>query len=151
MGFLDGLLKQGTGGHGDASGLAGVAALVASNPQIVAALSSLLSTRDASVGGTGGLGALIGAFQSNGLGNLVSSWISTGPNPPVSAAQVTDVLGQETIGQFASKAGVPVSEAGSLLATLLPAAVDHLTPAGSVPETNELETVLKSRLAGWLG
>ena len=63
----------------------------------------------------------------------MSSWISTGPNPPVSAAQVTDVLGQDTVGQFASKAGVPVSEAGSLLATLLPAAIDHLTPGGSRP------------------
>jgi len=148
MGFLDGLVKQAMGGQGDASGLGSVAALVSSNPQILAALSSLLSTRDASVGGTGGLGALIGAFQNNGLGNLMSSWISTGPNPPVSAAQVTDVLGQDTVGQFASKAGVPVSDAGSLLATLLPAAIDHLTPGGSVPDANTLESSLSSLLSG---
>jgi uncharacterized protein YidB (DUF937 family) len=148
MGFLDGLLKQALGGQADASGLGNVAALVSSNPQIVSALSSLLSTRDASVGGSGGLGALVGAFQQKGLGDVVSSWISTGPNPPVSAAQVTDVLGEETVGQFASKAGVPVSDAGSLLASLLPAAIDHLTPGGSVPEASTLESSLTSLLSG---
>ena len=63
MGFLDGLVKQAMGGQGDASGLGSVAALV-SDPQILAALSSLLSTRDASVGGTGGLGALVARFRT---------------------------------------------------------------------------------------
>lgn len=148
MGLLDGLLKQAAGAQGDAGGLASVAALVSSNPQIVSALSSLLSARDTSVGGSGGLGALVGAFQQKGLGDLVSNWIATGPNPPVSPAQVTDVLGEETIGQFASKAGVPVSDAGALLASLLPAAVDHLTPGGSVPEANTLESSLTSLLSG---
>lgn len=151
MGFLDELVKQAMDGSGNASGIGNVASLVANNPQILSALTSLLSTRDASVGGSGGLGALIGAFQQKGLGDMVSSWISTGPNPPMSAAQVTDVLGEDTLSQFANKAGVPVSDAGSLLASLLPAAVDHLTPGGSVPETNALETELTSRLAGWLG
>ena len=151
MGFLDGLLKQAMGGQSGASGLGNVAALVSSNPQILSALSSLLSSRDASVGGTGGLGALVSAFQQKGLGDLMSSWISTGPNPPVSAAQVTDVLGEETVGQFASKAGVPMSDAGSLLASLLPAAIDHLTPSGSMPEPNSLENSLTSLISGLRG
>jgi len=151
MEFLDGLLKQAMGGQNNASGLSSVASMVANNPQILTALSSLLSTRDASIGGSGGLGALVGAFQQKGLGDVVSSWISTGPNPPVSAAQVTDVLGEETLGQFARKAGVPVSDAGSLLAGLLPAAIDHLTPGGTVPATNTLENSLTSLLSGLRG
>ncbi|HYV19740.1 MAG TPA: YidB family protein [Verrucomicrobiae bacterium] len=149
MGFLDGILKQAMGGQAESGGLAGLATLVAKNPQILTALAGLLSTKDASVGGSGGLAGLIGAFQSKGLGDMMSSWISTGPNPPVSAAQVTDVLGHETIGQFARQAGVPASEAGSILAALLPAAIDHLTPDGKVPETNTLDgslTALLSRL-----
>jgi uncharacterized protein YidB (DUF937 family) len=145
MEFFDGLLKQAMGGQ---SGASGVASMVAKNPQILTALASLLSARDASLGGSGGLGALVSAFQQKGLGDVISSWISTGPNPPVSAAQVTDVLGEETLGQFASKAGVPVSDAGSLLAGLLPAAIDHLTPEGNVPETNALENSLTSLLSG---
>ena len=146
MGFLDGILKQAMGGQANAGSLAGLATMVSKNPQILTALAGLLSTRDVSVGGSGGLGGLIGAFQSKGLGDMVSSWISTGPNPPVSAAQVTDALGQETIGQFARKAGVPASEAGSILAALLPAAIDHLTPDGKVPEANSLEGSLTALL-----
>jgi uncharacterized protein YidB (DUF937 family) len=148
MGLLDGLLKQATGGQSNASGLGGLMSVVASNPQIIAALAGLLSTRDASIGGSGGLGGLVNAFQSKGLGDMMSNWISTGPNPPVSAAQLTDVLGQDTLSQFASRAGVPVSDAGSLLAGLLPAAIDQLTPDGKVPETSALESTLGSLLAG---
>jgi len=98
MGFLDGLLKQAMGGQGDASGLGGLVSVMSKNPQILTALTGLLSTRDASVGGSGGLSGLVGAFQKKGLGDMISGWISTGPNPPVSAAQVPDVLGQETLG-----------------------------------------------------
>ena len=147
MGFLDGLLKQTMGGQGNAGGLGGLVSMVSKNPQILTALAGLLSTRDASVGGNGGLDGLVGAFQKQGLGDMISSWISTGPNPPVSAAQVSEVLGQETLGQFARKAGVPVSEAGSLLAGLLPTAIDHLTPEGKVPETSALENSLTSLLS----
>ena len=148
MGFLDGFLKQAMGGQGEAGGLGGLVSMVAKNPQIVSALAGLLSTRDASVGGSGGLGGLVGAFQNKGLGDMISGWISTGPNPPVSAAQLSDVLGQDTLAQFANKAGVPVSEAGSILAGLLPAAIDHLTPDGKLPETNALESSLSSLLSG---
>lgn len=149
MGFLDGVLKQAMGGQGGAGGLGGILAAVSKNPQILTALAGLLSTRDTSIGGSGGLAGLVGAFQKKGLGDLVAGWVSTGPNPPVSAAQVTDVLGQDTVGQFAKKAGVPVSEAGSLLAGLLPAAIDKLTPDGKVPETNALESSLSSLLSGF--
>jgi uncharacterized protein YidB (DUF937 family) len=144
MGFLDGILKQTLGGQSSEGGLAGLI----SNPQVLAALTGLLSTRDSSIGGSGGLGGLVSAFQQKGLGDMISSWISTGPNPAISAAQVTDVLGEDTLSQFASKAGVPRAEAGSLLAGLLPAVVDQLTPDGKVPETNSLENTLGSLLSG---
>ena len=147
MGVLDGLLKQMTGGQGQTGGLGDLAAMVASNPQILAALTGLLSTRDSSIGGSGGLGGLVQAFQQKGMGDMMSSWISTGPNPPISAAQLRDVLGQETLGQFAGKAGLPVSDAGSLLAGLLPTAIDHLTPAGTVPDAATLEGSLASLLS----
>ena len=37
------------------------------------------------------LAGLVGAFQKKGLGDVISGWISTGPNPPISAAQVSKV------------------------------------------------------------
>lgn len=154
MGFLEGLMRQALGGQQapagpqEASGLGGLVSMVSQNPQILNALVGLLSTRDASVGGNGGLAGLVGAFQKQGLGDMVSSWISTGPNPPLSSSQLTSVLGQETLGQFAGKAGVPVGQAGSLLASLLPAAIDHLTPEGRLPDANALEQSLSSLLGG---
>ena len=85
-------------------------------------------------------------FQGKGLGDMMSSWISTGPNPPISAAQVTNVLGDDTMGQFARKAGIPMGEAGSMLASLLPTVIDKLTPEGKVPDTDSLENTLSSFL-----
>ena len=150
MGLLDGLLKQAIGGGGsDASGLGNLASMVASNPQIVAALAGLLSTRDTSVGGSAGLAGLVSAFQNKGLGDLMSGWVSSGPNPQVSAAQLSQVLGQDTLGQFASKAGVPVSDAGSILAGLLPAAIDQLTPDGNLPDTGSLEKSLAGLISNF--
>jgi len=148
MGFLDGLLKQAMGGQSSGSTLGGLVSLVSRNPQILGALTSLLSTRDTSVGGSGGLSGLVSAFQGKGLGGMMSSWISTGPNPPISAEQVTDVLGSDTLQQFAQKAGISVSDAGPVLAGLLPAMIDHLTPDGNLPGTNSLESTMGSLLSG---
>jgi uncharacterized protein YidB (DUF937 family) len=141
MGILDDLLGK------QAGGLAGMAM---QNPQIISAIVSLLSAKDASVGGTGGLGSLIQAFQGKGMGDMISSWISTGPNPPVTASQIEDVLGPNTLSQFAAKAGVPHGEAGGLLASLLPSVIDHVTPHGQVPDSNAFESSLGGLLSGLL-
>ena len=150
MGFLDALLKQAMGGQtqSTAGGLGGLVSMVSQNPQILSALAGLLSSKDSSVGGSGGLNGLIGAFQQHGMGDMMSNWISTGPNPPMTASQVSQVLGQDSLGQFAAKAGLPASEASSVLAGLLPEAVDYLTPNGSVPDTDSLEGALGSLLSG---
>jgi uncharacterized protein YidB (DUF937 family) len=138
MPLLNDLMKQ----------AGGIARLAAQNPQAVAAVVSLLSTRDTSVGGTGGLGGLVQAFEKKGLGDMVAGWISTGPNPPVTAGQVSEVLGADVLKQFAAKAGVPQGDAGNLLASLLPSVVDHLTPQGTVPQANALESALGGLLSG---
>jgi uncharacterized protein YidB (DUF937 family) len=137
MGLLDNLGAQ----------LGGLAGQAMKNPQAMAAVISLLSTKDSSVGGVGGLGGLVQAFQGKGMGNMISSWISTGPNPPINASQISDVLGKDTLSQFAAKAGVPGDEAGGLLASLLPSVIDQLTPEGNLPDTNTLESALGGLLS----
>ncbi len=127
----------------------GLAGQLARNPQILSAAASLLSQKPGTVGGPGGLGGLISAFQQKGLGDMIAGWISTGPNPPVSASQLSDVLGADVLGQFAAKAGVPPAEAGSSLAALLPALIDHITPTGQVPQGNALEGVLGSLMGAF--
>jgi uncharacterized protein YidB (DUF937 family) len=138
MGILDDLLGKELGGLAESA---------MKNPQVIAAIASLLSSRDASVGGSGGLAGLMQAFQGKGMGDMMSSWISTGPNPPISERQITDVLGADVLSQFAGKAGVPQGEAGGLLASLLPAVIDQLTPQGRVPESNDLESALGNLLS----
>ena len=73
MGMLDSLLQGALGGGQGGSALGGLMDMVAKNPQILSAVAGLLSTRDTSVGGSGGLGGLVSAFQGKGLGDMINS------------------------------------------------------------------------------
>ena len=84
--------------------------------------------------GGGGLGELVGKFQQGGLGDVVSSWISTGQNLPVSADQLRSVLGQDTLDGLAQKTGMNGGDLMSQLSQLLPQVVDGLTPNGQLPQ-----------------
>jgi len=148
MGLLD-VLKQFGGGQqaGQAGGLGSLAEIIMKNPQIVSAAISMLNPKDTSVAGGGGLGDVINAFNRSGLGDVMSQWISTGPNPPISADQLSQVLGGDVIAQVAQKAGVGHADASSALAAVLPSLIDHLTPNGQVPDANALQSALGGLLA----
>jgi uncharacterized protein YidB (DUF937 family) len=88
----------------------------------------------------GGISGLLQTFQQNGLGHVVSSWIGTGENLPVSADQIQQVLGNEQIQAFAQKAGIAPEAASSRLAEVLPGLVDKLTPNGEVPQGDLMST-----------
>jgi uncharacterized protein YidB (DUF937 family) len=89
----------------------------------------------------GGLQGLVQSFHDKGMGGLVSSWISSGPNPPISADQVHQVLGGDQVKTLAAKAGISPDVAGAAIAQILPGLVDKLTPNGSVPDhSNVIET-----------
>lgn len=100
---------------------------------------------------TGGLGGLVEMFKSKGLGDAVSSWISTGENQPVSNDQITSALGSNTIQEISQKLGISGTDASNGLAALLPQIIDKLTPDGSIPEGDLLEqglSILKQKLSG---
>jgi len=86
----------------------------------------------------GGLDGLVQNFQQKGLGEVVSSWVSTGQNLPVSADQINHVLGSDTVKNLAAKAGISPDQAGSQLAALLPGLIDQLTPNGHTGEAGGL-------------
>ena len=48
----------------------------------------------------GGLEGLIAKFQQGGLGEIVQSWISTGPNLPISPEQLGQALGPDALQQL---------------------------------------------------
>jgi len=124
--------------------LSGAAKLAFQNPQALGTAAKLLSGRDSSIGGSGGIGGLMEAFSSNGMGDILSSWIGSGENLPISADQIGAILGSDVIGQFAQSAGVDSAEAGDTLASLLPNLIDQLTPDGAVPDANNLEESLSA-------
>ena len=86
-------------------------------------------------GDQGGLSAIVKKLQDAGYGNQVNSWIASGKNLPISAQQLQDVLGNATVKQLAAKYGVPVDQLSTVLAQVLPKAVDAASPAGKLPHT----------------
>ncbi len=129
MGFLDDVVGKVTGAAGAGAG---------EQPALVDGILGLLS------GGApgGGLQGLIGAFQGQGLGDIVSSWVGTGENLPITGEQLTNGLGADLIRQLAAKAGLPADVTTSKLTQLLPSLVDRLTPEGKVPEGGLLQQAL---------
>lgn len=89
--------------------------------------------------GFSGLAGVVKGFQAHGLGGIVSSWIGTGENLPISPEQIQHGLGREQLQQLATKAGISPETASAMLAKILPGVVDKLTPNGQLPEEGLLE------------
>ncbi|WP_174503193.1 YidB family protein [Acidiphilium sp. C61] len=69
-------------------------------------------------------------LQQGGLGVHLASWLGTGDNMPVSAADVQQALGNPLVEKIAAHFGIDTSAASQLIADHLPAAVSQ-TAAGS--------------------
>ena len=128
MGLMDQVGKAVGGMMGGQSG---------QNP-LLQAVTSLLG-KDS---GIGGLAGLVLAFQKKGLGELVDSWVSTGPNLPATPSQIEQGLGGDLLNQLAGKARLSSGAASSQLAGLLPDLVDKLTPNGKI-EAGGLDQLMK--------
>ncbi|MEN9624624.1 YidB family protein [Limnohabitans sp.] len=81
----------------------------------------------------GGISGLVSAFQKNGLGDTVASWISNNANLPISADQIQSVLGQGPLQDLATKMDLSTADVASTLSERLPGLVDQLTPNGQLP------------------
>jgi uncharacterized protein YidB (DUF937 family) len=129
MGLLDNLENQALGsvlGRGSNSLASGLLQMIQNQP--------------------GGLQGLVQSFHDKGMGGLVSSWISSGPNPPISGDQVHQALGSEQVEALAAKAGISPEVAGTAIAQILPGLIDKLTPNGSVPDHSNVLEMASSML-----
>ncbi len=81
----------------------------------------------------GGVQGLVSQLEKNGLGDTVRSWVGTGPNQPISADQIHQGLGADTIRELAAKFNLSPQDLAQKLAQILPAAIDKLTPNGQLP------------------
>lgn len=120
MGLLDDVMKAATG--------------IAPAPEdtqssLASAVLSMLSSVQ-----SGGLSGFAERFAAQGLGHIVSSWIGTGQNLPISAEQLKCVLGSEQVQAIAAKAGISPEAANAGLTQILPQLVDRLTPNGEIPQ-----------------
>jgi uncharacterized protein YidB (DUF937 family) len=86
-------------------------------------------------GSQGGLTAIVAKLQQAGLGDQVKSWIGNGQNLPITAEQLQQVLGSDTVRQLAARYNIPVDQLSQVLAHALPTAVDHASPDGKLPHT----------------
>ena len=86
-------------------------------------------------GNQGGLSAIQPKLEQAGLGDQVKSWIGNGQNLPITADQLRQVLGSDTVKQLAARFNIPVDQISEILAQQLPTAVDHASPDGKLPHT----------------
>ena len=100
----------------------------------------------------GGLAGVVDKFNTEGLGGIVSSWISEGENLPVDASQLMQVFGDSGIQELAQRVGLDPQQATDMVAKYLPTLVDSSTPNGELPENIDLASIgmnlLKQKLFG---
>ena len=103
-------------------------------------LGGLLGGSGAGGGGiAGGIGDLVETITKSGQGEVAKSWVQTGPNRELDTSQLESALGSETIEQLTTQTGLSRDELLSRLRSVLPTAVDKLTPEGRLPTEAETD------------
>lgn len=133
MGVFDGILRTALGG--DAS--------PQQEQSLVEGVIDLINRPE-----VGGIAGLQQSFQRNGLGSVISSWIGTGANQPISPNQLENTLGRGSVDELARKTGVSSSLIPSVMAALLPTLIDKLTADGNIPSQPQLREREGSLLDG---
>ena len=82
----------------------------------------------------GGIQGIVAQLEQQGLGGTVRSWVGTGANQPITADQVHQAFGADTVKQLAARVGMTPEDLAAKLSTILPQAIDKLTPGGVVPK-----------------
>jgi len=103
--------------------------------QLEAAVVPVVLSEVLGTGGQGGLSAIVAKLQQAGLGEQVKSWIGNGQNLPITAEQLQQVLGSDTVKQLAARFNIPVDQLANVLAQQLPTAVDRASPDGKLSHT----------------
>jgi uncharacterized protein YidB (DUF937 family) len=78
----------------------------------------------------GGIQGIISQLEQQGFGGTVRSWVGTGANQPITADQIHQAFGSDTVKQLAAKMGMSPEDLAAKLSQVLPQAIDKLTPGG---------------------
>jgi uncharacterized protein YidB (DUF937 family) len=80
----------------------------------------------------GGVQGIVAQLEQQGLGGTVRSWVGTGQNQAITADQIHQAFGSDTVKQLAAKVGMSPQDLAAKLSAILPQAIDKLTPGGTV-------------------
>ena len=94
----------------------------------------------------GGLEGVLNKFKQAGFAQQVDSWVGLGANLPISAEQIVQVLGQESITAIAKKLSLSATDISAKIAEYLPQAVDKMTPNGKVEGNGNLLAAMMGML-----
>lgn len=117
LGSILGSALKGLAGQAMAGGGGGIARILA----------QVLGNTD-----LGSVGGLLQRLMQSGLGGQVASWLGKGNNLPVSADELRNALGDDTIAQLARQFNMPADELLRHLSEHLPGTIDGMSPNGSV-------------------
>jgi uncharacterized protein YidB (DUF937 family) len=87
---------------------------------------------------SGGLNDLLKQLQDSGHGEAANSWVGNGPNKTIAPNDLANALGADQVNALMAHSGMSRDELLSGLSEYLPQAVDSLTPAGRVPNEQEI-------------
>ncbi len=123
--------QQGGGLGGALGGLGGGGGL-----NLGALAGPLIALLLGKLGGSGGLGDILGKLQANGLSSEVDSWVGTDGNQSITADQLSEALGTDTINELAEQSGLSPDEVSSQLSEALPQVIDQISPDGELPDVS---------------
>ena len=85
----------------------------------------------------GGLSEVLDRFNNSGQGEVANSWIKDGPNREPTKGELESALGEDGMDALTRQTGLSRDELLDRLRSVLPAAVDKLTPEGRLPTEAE--------------
>lgn len=91
---------------------------------------------------SGGINDLLKQFQQAGQGDAARSWIGTGPNADISETDLAKALGNDQIRAMMQHSGLSQDDLLAGLRQALPGVIDHLTPQGRIPSSDELSRLI---------
>lgn len=100
--------------------------LVQNNPQVVSGIQKIIEEN-------GGVSGIVQKFKDKGFAEAASSWVGTGENVNISAAEVLKVLGSDSVQELAKNVGLDSEATAGLIGNLLPMVIDKLSPDGKEP------------------
>jgi uncharacterized protein YidB (DUF937 family) len=86
---------------------------------------------------SGGLGDIVDSFRQNGQSETADSWVGPGANRDVAPNDVERAIGPEVLDGLVQSTGLSRDELLRRLSSVLPEAVNKLTPQGRLPASDD--------------